>query len=132
MTAKGKCTRPEDPTRFEGLDIDMVCERVVNGETLRAIAESKGRHRAKLWEWIERDPERSARARAARAVSAVHWDEKAEATVKAAKDPMSLAKARELAHHYRWRASKISPDYGDKSSTSVNVGVQVNVVSEFP
>ena len=34
-----------------------------------------------------------------------------------ASDPFELAKAKELAHHYRWRASKIAPKlYGDKQS----------------
>lgn len=35
--------------------------------------------------------------------------------IRAASDPFALAKAREVASHLRWRASKIAPtDYGDK------------------
>jgi hypothetical protein len=53
--------------------------------------------------------------REARAKSAKVWDEKAEQVVRDAPDKFELEKARELAHHYRWRAKAIAPrDYGDK------------------
>ena len=39
--------------------------------------------------------------------------------IAAAKDALALGKARELAHHYRWRASKIAPrDYGDRMAVT--------------
>ena len=44
------------------------------------------------------------------------WDDRAEAVLRDASDLFELAKAKELAHHYRWRASKIAPrDYGDRT-----------------
>lgn len=43
------------------------------------------------------------------------WDEKAEQGLEDAADPFELSKHKELAHHYRWRASKIAPRiYGDR------------------
>ena len=45
------------------------------------------------------------------------WDEKALAGIEAAKDAFELAKAKEAAHHYRWRASKIAPsEFGDRQA----------------
>jgi len=47
--------------------------------------------------------------------SARFWDEKAARVIEAAPDKFELERARELAHHYRWRAKAIAPrDYGDK------------------
>lgn len=63
--------------------------------------------------WLASDSERSARAREARISAAQVWDEKAE-TVLEDKE-VDIQRARELASHYRWRASKINPrEYGDK------------------
>jgi hypothetical protein len=68
-----------------------------------------------LLTWIDADPERSARVREARAAMAKVWDEKAEDFILQAGDEFALKRARELAHHYRWRATKIAPrEYGDK------------------
>lgn len=58
---------------------------------------------------------------------ALHWDERAEAAISAASDEFELRKAKEISHHYRWRASKIAPkDYGDKQQVehSGKVGLE--------
>lgn len=106
------------PVAREALDtfgIDAVCERVGEGKSLTAIAEDVGVSIGSLLTWLKADPERSARAREARQSTAQGWDELAEAELRAASDAFELAKARELASHFRWRASKIAPnDYGDK------------------
>jgi len=48
-------------------------------------------------------------------MAAAAWDEKSELLLTNAKDNFELMKAKELAHHYRWRAKAIAPrDYGDK------------------
>ena len=68
--------------------------------------------------WIASDPERSARAREARINAARIWDEKAIDAIESANDPFELSRAKEIAHHYRWRASKAAPkDYGEKTTT---------------
>lgn len=65
--------------------------------------------------WIAHDRDRSARGRGARTYAAVLWDERAIEVLERAANSLELAKARELAHHYRWRASKVAPKmYGDK------------------
>ena len=94
--------------------LEELCDRIQGGESQAAVAESLGVDRAELHRWVAAESQRSARVQLARANSAVVWDEKAEHEIRAAFDPFELSKAKELAHHYRWRASKISPAYGDK------------------
>lgn len=96
------------------LGTDWVCERIGDEVTLTAIAREASVATATLLNWINADLDRSARVKAARAQMAAVWDERATELIAAASSPLELAKARELAHHYRWRASKISPAYNDK------------------
>lgn len=99
----------------DAMGIEDLCERLIAGESQRAIAESIGVSQATLINWIAADPERSAHAREARIAAARSFDEKAEQFLIDAGDPFELAKARELASHYRWKASKSNPrEYGDK------------------
>ena len=108
--AKGDAT-----SSLNAYGIDKVCEHLMAGESQSHIAEQIGVGLASLIRWIAADVERSARAREARIAAARQFDEKAEAELRAASDPFTLAKARELAQHYRWKASKASPkEYGDK------------------
>jgi hypothetical protein len=93
-----------------------ICRRISDGANLTDIARQEGVSPGTLSEWIESDPERSARARAARILAARVWDDKAASVIEEARDVFELAKAKEMAHHYRWRASKIAPrDYGDRT-----------------
>jgi hypothetical protein len=95
--------------------ITAICEMICGCETLIGISKTLGVGVATLLDWIEKDPERSALARESRTLTARLWDEKAEQVITEAKDPFELNKARELAHHYRWRAKAIAPrDYGDR------------------
>lgn len=113
---KDKGGRP--PVATEALDafgLDAVCERISEGLSLTDIAIEAGVSKGTLLAWLDAVPDRSARAREARAVSARHWDEQAEKELRDASDAFELAKARELASHFRWRAKSIAPkDYGDK------------------
>ena len=113
-----KAAAKKQPTiseRIEAFGIEAVCERLSNGMTMTAIAEEIGVTVGKLSQWIASDEEHSARAREARIHAARIWDEKALSVVEQALDPFELARAKELAHHYRWRASKTAPkEYGDK------------------
>lgn len=106
---------PIAQNKMAEMGIDAICDKLCEGETLTAIAKEIGVAVSGLVNWIEKDQERSARAREARTMSARLWDEKAEAVLTESKDQFELAKARELASHYRWRAKAIAPrDYGDK------------------
>lgn len=101
-------------------NIDAICDMIVEGKSLTQISKDVGVNIAALIRWIENDPQRSALVREARVRSAKIWDEKAEAVIAAAPDKFELERARELAHHYRWRAKAIAPrEYGDKVQQEV-------------
>lgn len=103
---------------LDNLGIDAICARITAGESQQSIVDSLGISKVRLAEWLAADPNRSARTREARAASAAYWDERAEIEIEKLTDDSkagSIAKRRELASHYRWRASKYAPkDYGDK------------------
>lgn len=114
----------EAKAKLEALGIDGVCEAIAETGTMTRAAQNVGVSIGRLIEWIEASPERSARAKQLRSYMAAHWDEKAEYVIENATDPLGIAKARELAQHYRWRASKIAPrDYGDRMQVDASVGV---------
>lgn len=111
---------PTPATTREAMDafgVDALCEAIGNEESLTAIAKSQGVSVGAMLVWIEADPERSARVREARRLMARVWDEKAEQVIEDAEDEFALKKAKELAHHYRWRAKAIAPkEYGDRTT----------------
>lgn len=97
------------------LSIDAICDAICETKSMRQIAEELNVSLPRLLDWIEEDAERLARAREARRRTALLWEERAEAVLAQAGDNFELQKARELAHHYRWRAKVIAPrEYGDK------------------
>lgn len=98
--------------------IDKLCEQIVEGKLQREIAREIGVGIASLVEWIAKDEERSRRVKEARRLAARVYVETAEQDIRDAADPFELAKAKELAHHKRWYASKMAPaDLGDKLIT---------------
>jgi hypothetical protein len=106
---------PAARNKIDALGLDAMCEELCAGGTLTAIAKRLEVNIASLLAWIEADPNRSARTRESRVKSAQMWDEKAETVLVDAADLFELAKARELAQHYRWRAKAVAPrEYGDK------------------
>jgi hypothetical protein len=101
--------------RLDAFGIDALVEAILSPMPQHEIAKAIGVSPGSLVAWIAADPERLARAREARAQTALMWDDKATAVIEEAQDQFELAKAKELAHHYRWRAAKIAPrEYGDK------------------
>lgn len=102
--------------RLDALGIDAVCEALRAGKSYTDIAKTVGIKEADpVFRWLNADTQRSALARAARATGAAAWDERAEQLVREAKTPMQFAKARELGHHFRWRAATLAPAlYGQK------------------
>jgi hypothetical protein len=76
--------------------------------------------------WIADDEGRSARARESRIIAASAYADLALKELRAVDNPLSLGKAREIASHYRWQASKASPkEYGDKLDLSVDATVKL-------
>lgn len=123
--------------KLDQLGVDALCDRICAGESQTAIARDLGIGVATLSKWIAAEPERSARVREARISAARSFDEMAEDELRRAEDPFGLAKARELASHYRWKASKANPrEYGDKVQQEVsgpNGGpVQVTQIQLIP
>jgi len=101
--------------KLDALGLDEVCDCIGEGESLTLIASNADVSIGSLLSWIEADPERSARVRECRSAMARYWDEKSERCIEQAEDEFELKRAKELSHHYRWRASKIAPrEYGDK------------------
>lgn len=119
--------------RLEAYGIEAVCERLAAGEGQGEIADSLNVGRGHFSMWIADDAERLARAKSARVASARLWDERAVKAIEALDDdskPGSVAKARELAQHYRWRAKCYNPrDYGDKVALAGDAENPVRVVS---
>lgn len=105
-------------------DLDDICTRIAGGETMISIATSFGISSGSFSEWCFK-PERSARVRAARELAAYRWDEQAESAIDDARDPFELAKAKEKAHHLRWRSSAISPDYSTKETRKHEIGESI-------
>lgn len=101
--------------KCDELGIDAICEMLTSGISATRIAKQIDVSVGTLLNWIDDDITRSARVREARMRSAKYWDEKAEEVIREAPDKFELERARELAHHYRWRAKAIAPrDYGDR------------------
>lgn len=106
---------PSASEKLAAFGIEAVCAAILHPKAMHTIAEEIGVSQGSLIAWIGADHERSARAREARIQTAQMWDEKATRVIEEAGDQFQLSKAKELAQHYRWRASKIAPrDYGDK------------------
>ena len=108
--------------KLDALGTEAVCEMLAGGVMQREIARKLGIDNWSFIHWAKQ-PERAEQIRNARAEGAAHWDERAEqvlveisATTKEGTDAkVVLGRARELAQHYRWRASKLAPaQYGDK------------------
>jgi hypothetical protein len=102
--------------RLDEVGEDTVCASIADGRSLTSIASEAGVSIGTLLTWFAANTERSARVAEARRVTSWHWDELAEKEIRDA-PPTSegIAKARELASHFRWRASKIDIRYGDKT-----------------
>ena len=101
-------------SKLDALGVEAVCDAFLRGSSMIAFAEEHMIDLSQLLRWILEDAGRSLRVREARCEAAIVWDEMTEALLVGCKDAFELAKAAQLAHHYRWRASKIAPRiYGD-------------------
>ena len=108
------------------MDIDKIIEMIIDGYTFRAISKKLDVPLSTLYDFTKRS-EHSARTRDALEISAQTYEEKAEEIlIGADASAYEMQRARELAQHYRWKASKRSPRrYGDKiDMTSDNKEIQ--------
>jgi len=97
------------------LNLDEIVEMILQGDSYKTIAQKLGINLSTLHKFTS-NPNHSARVREALIISASTFDDKAEQVLKDAKGNMiEIQRARELAQHYRWKASKRAPKvYGDK------------------
>lgn len=94
---------------------------IADGLSLAQIAGKCGVFPGEVLRLVKGNKELAEAVAEARKHSAWLWDERAEAVLKQAKDKEQLMKAKELANHYRWRASKLNREtYGDKVDTTVS------------
>lgn len=111
---------------LDEMGIDGLCGRITDGMLGREIARSIGVSNTSLVEWIGASDERVRRVTSARMSAAQVYEEEADELIRSAADPFELAKAKELAHHLRWRASKLNKGlYGDK--LDLNHGGEIKV-----
>jgi hypothetical protein len=111
--------------------IDKIEEMILAGITITTIAKSLDVQVSTLLEYLKNDPARSARADSARRESAKVVVDNAEDLLHNATDKFTLYKSNLLAHHMRWKASKIAPrEFGDKVEVenSGSIGLVVEVV----
>lgn len=102
-------------TKLDAIGVDSIAERIAGGETYREICGSVGVGLGSFCAWIEETPERSQACARAREISAQAYEEMAQEEIESAADQFELAKAKELAVHWRWRAKAVNPRrYGDK------------------
>lgn len=117
MTANAK---GEAAIKLELCGIEAICDEIAEGKSITQLAQDLDVSQGSLITWLNSDAERSARVKYARSVTAHLWDEKAEMGLERAQDGFELARAKELAHHYRWRSAKIAPkEYGEKITTEL-------------
>lgn len=106
--------------RCEELGLTKMVQMIEQGMPHRVIAKAAGVPVSSLWSWMNSTPERRQACARARQRAAQSMDEMAEQVLMEARDPFELAKAKELAVHYRWRAKVMNPKgYGDRVDVEV-------------
>jgi len=95
--------------------LDEIIEMLIDGDSYRVVAKKLNVPLSTLHDYTSKS-EHSARVREALLYSASTFDDKAEQVLKDADSNLvEVQRARELAQHYRWKASKRAPKiYGDK------------------
>jgi transposase len=118
MTAKKTAKTSPPPLtgrgKLDALGIDALVEKIIEGKLQREICRDIGVAISSMVDWIAEDDERARRVKEARRAAARTYEEQAEQVIRDAAVRFELAKAKELAHHYRWRASRMDPAYSEK------------------
>ena len=127
MAGKSKpaVKKGEQQAKLNKIGIDAVCELILGDASYATIAAQFGMTSMSLINWIEADPLRSARAKEARHLSAAQCDHKALGALEAIPDdgsPAQIARQREIASHYRWRAKVRNPrEFGDAIKVDADI-----------
>jgi len=109
--------------------LDEVIEMIIAGKSFRQMADILQVPLSTLHDFTSKS-EHSARVREALDYSADSFSDKAEAVlIEAESLPTEIQRARELAQHYRWKASKRSPKrFGDKVDIT-SAGKEIKTVT---
>ncbi len=111
---------------LDNLGVEFICDALMNGFMLTEIAKNLNVDRSDMMKWIRSNPERNQAVIQSRMDAADAWDDKAEIAILSADNPLDLARARELAQHYRWRASKLDPRrYGKNEESDSSSDVKI-------
>lgn len=107
--------------------INQLIEMILEGKTYREMASLLGVPLSTLYTQVNSNDEHSARVREALQFSANTYADKAEDVLNDADSTKEeIMRARELAQHYRWKASKRAPKlYGDKLDVTTD-GKEIN------
>lgn len=110
---------------------DRICERIAEGESLRAICEEPDMPaRVNVIRWLEKDEALRNQYARARELQADHEFDEIKAIADLA-DPEDVNVARLRIDARKWRAGKLRPKvYGDKVDLSGNVGFSVTIARE--
>ncbi|MGI4798438.1 MAG: hypothetical protein ACRYF2_04080 [Janthinobacterium lividum] len=116
------------PTTYVAETAEAILQRIAGGESLRSICAAPDMPaESTVRTWGASQIGFGEQLRQAREASASHWDEQAERVlVEAVGTREELARAKELAQHYRWRASKYAPrDYGERVDLNVTGAIAI-------
>jgi hypothetical protein len=99
---------------------DAICERLVNGESLRQICQDEGMpNRSTVIRWMGADEAFATKCARARDEQADYMDDLILETANSC-TPESAAADRVKISAYQWRASKLKPKkYGDRTRTEL-------------
>ncbi len=104
--------------------LEKIIEQLIAGDSYRVIAEKYKVSLGTLFNYLH-NSEHSARVIEALNYSASTFDDKAEKVlleINAESQGVEMQRARELAQHYRWKASKRSPkEYGERIQQDVTI-----------
>jgi hypothetical protein len=118
--------------------IEQIVDDIMDGVPLMHIAMRIEVPLSSFYRWADITPGAAERMLAARKHTAQQWEEMAEKVVAEAKNPFELMRAKELAHHYRWRAACISPKFNpsakqdDKKSNDDPVAAMRALADKLP
>lgn len=126
---------------LDKLGIEALCDLIADGKSQRTVCQEINVERGSLRRWLALDPERQRLFDMARVEAAEGFVDMAEQELRTAKPTkIALARARELASHYRWKASKANVQrYGDKVAVGgardmppINHSLKVEFVGRAP
>lgn len=136
MATKRTIKEAQDANRakLEAMGIEAICDLMREGTVYRDVAARVGVSLSALWRWIYVDDERAAKVRTALTESADACDALAEAVLMDISPEASkaeVARARELAHHYRWRAAKRNPKtFGERQQVDLDATLDIPLSEE--